>query len=613
MSGARPARMVRVMTGRMRLVVVFAVSIALVAACSSPAAPVGSGGGPAASTGAAAATAAGSTAPSGDPNFVHLVDVASGIGSVEDVAAAENRIIDAFAQSSGLITGLGADTWAYTNQLAHEALAEGGESIALTGEASLMAALNGGPPRVAVAGAAGVGLAFATAMIGTGFAGSAGINTPLNSTQTKTANGETTTGTMTGHINYSTSGSQVTADVEIGVAINVVDANTGAAIRSGSFRSQGKITLDFCPDVNGKVKGHVSVSIDGSTSGAGSASIRIEADVEGSVDDSATLIEIGVDANSTQTTTPPGGSARTLTTSANYRAPVGARGNVLNINASQATGQSLTQGPGDLTQAEASAAAEQIGSAAGSTVYLIGEFAQKKWRGGECVEIRATEQSRDVAKNELIQFESKVWHKIENVELHKNIVNEFTGKSSVDPVDIPVPAPVTNSFKAGPMTNDTGTITMTTTSNRGIGVLSLTFRVKGGWLIDTPNRGGRLSGLKCGDPTGEWVVKGTYSALGMTGKQDWTITINADEATGKFVYYTDQQGNPGGAPVTVYVSGFARGNVTLSIDPVTSLAHMHLTETFHTYNATTELGGEGSDQDAPLESYDLDWPAGGNC
>jgi hypothetical protein len=256
----------------------------------------------------------------------------------------------------------------------------------------------------------------------------------------------------------------------------------------------------------------------------------------------------------------------------------------------------------------ATAGAVQFGIASGAAIYLIGEYAQKKWQGGECVEIRSTEQSRQVRKNETVQFETTVWHKIDGTQLNKKIVNQFSGKASIDPVGIEVPSPVTNSFKAGSQNGDKGTIEMTTTSNRGIGKLTLTFEVKGGWFIDEPSGGGRIHGQKCGDPPGDWVIEGTYDMMGMVGQQQWTITIDASGQTGTFTYHQESEGNPGGGPVKVHVSGDAGGTVALSIDPVDGNAIMTFTETYSTYTA-----GGASSAGGINPPYKQEWQVGGTC
>jgi hypothetical protein len=587
----------------------------LVACGTAPAGP--SGTSMPAGSGATGAPATGSPA-SGSPS-----DGADGVAaatpaSAEQATAAELEVADAVAAAAGLPLGLGAEHWSWARQLLLDEAAKAAQDLVVAGDAGLTASLQGGPPRLPVltagAGGAGVmGLAMAGSMINTALQSASspsGSNSgSVSGTQSTTADGETTTGTVSFSLATSTSGSTIEGDVSIGVDVTVTDAASGALLRTGHFKSQGRIKLDFCPDANGKVHGHVSMTIEGGVSGGGAAGIVVEADVVGTVGDDAYLNEVEITGQSTQsTTTAASRSPRTVTTSMGYRASVGRNG-LPTYQQNSATGQGT--GPGDLTDAEVDQGYRQITTAAAMAIWVMGDAAQAKWRNGACVEIRSTERSRDVQKNELVQFESKVWHRIEGVELNKNIVNSFAGTQSLDPVDIPVPAPVTNSFKAGPESDDTGTVTMTSTSNRGIGELTLTFRVKGGWFIEEPNRGGILVGLKCGDPDGEWVVNGTYSINGFEGNQTWKMTINPDEATGTFTYTDHQVSNQFG--VQIELEGQAEGTVDLTIDPVTGDARMELRETFHSFRSRTPGGGYGGDQNAPLQSYRFNWDVGGDC
>ncbi len=134
-----------------------------------------------------------------------------------------------------------------------------------------------------------------------------------------------------------------------------------------------------------------------------------------------------------------------------------------------------------------------------------------------------------------------------------------------------------------------------------------------GWSIDQASGGGRIKGKHCGDAPGKWIVDGTYDVGGLKGTQKWAITIRANGSTGSFTYSVSSKGKPFGAPLTVYLTGEAGGTVTLAIDPADGVAHMVLTETHHTYATTTDKGGSGNDQNAPLETSRLDWPPDPAC
>lgn len=577
----------------------------LLAGCNSQAAPSGSG------TGAAPTGASSGAPPAGGSAAPGSKIEASIVTSVDAFAAYEDALADEVIRRSGVLAAIGQEGWDWARASIHEELVKGGETITLTGEAGLMASLLGGPPQTAIQlGFGGYGAAGAAIMIQQALQGSgpnvSGAN-PGPVTSTRTVNGQTLTGSMTWNMGVTTAGTTVEGDVTIGFDLTVTDAATGALIHQSHFSSHGKIKLDFCPDVNGKVKGHVSLDMQAGAVGAGAAGVSVEADIEGTVGEDAYLNTVDITGQSNQTTTAAGGGGpRSQQVQLGYRAGVNRNGTINNGSISNVTGGPIS-GPADMTQAEYDEGEAQIVSAASVAVWAMGDAAQKKWRSGACVEIRATEQSRDVQKNELVQFESKVFHKIDGNELNKKIVNELSGVSSLDPVGIEIAAPVTNSFKAGPKVDDVGTITMTTTSNRGIGTLTLAFRVKGGWFIDHPNMGGRMTGLKCGDPTGTWVVDGTYSIMGLRGTQTWTIDIGVDAVHGTYTYKTKLSGNPGGGPVAVKVTGTAYGKVTLTIQ-ADGTAHMVLDEIDHEYHSDNAFSVGGFISDFPI-----DWEVGGAC
>ncbi|MGZ8563228.1 MAG: hypothetical protein ACXWWU_06380 [Candidatus Limnocylindria bacterium] len=147
------------------------------------------------------------------------------------------------------------------------------------------------------------------------------------------------------------------------------------------------------------------------------------------------------------------------------------------------------------------------------------------------------------------------------------------------------------------------------------------FRVKDwleGWYINQSFRtgmgSGHIIGQKCDGPDGQWTPEGVYDAADAQGNQVWNIDISMQTNTsGRGLFtYSDVQIMPiGGA--SVITTGNARGEVTLDIDPNTGVAKMNMRETYHVFRATTTVGGHGSDQNAPLQSYDMTWQPGGDC
>ena len=263
---------------------------ALLASCGAPSAPAGSG--PAASTDRTMATATGRATVGPQ---AHVLEGA-GLRSLADLAAIENELTARVAAAAGLAAFLGGETWTWAEQLLRDELAMGGQEVGLGGGPILLASV-ANPPlpplrRTAIDRGGGVGLAMAASLVLTSLGDPArppqDMNVDLDSTQDTTANGQRTVARVSGHIGTTVSGSNIEADVQIGVEVTVTDAATGAVVRTATFRSRGTIKLELCPDANGKVRGNVTLTVDGGTSGAGSASMSIDAEVEGTVGESPT-------------------------------------------------------------------------------------------------------------------------------------------------------------------------------------------------------------------------------------------------------------------------------------------------------------------------------------
>ncbi|HEX8024807.1 MAG TPA: hypothetical protein VF484_01250 [Candidatus Limnocylindrales bacterium] len=129
------------------------------------------------------------------------------------------------------------------------------------------------------------------------------------------------------------------------------------------------------------------------------------------------------------------------------------------------------------------------------------------------------------------------------------------------------------------------------------------------WHIDQASALGHVTGQKCGDPTGQWVISGEYHPSGSSGTQKWVITINADGKTGTYVYTTKATSFG-----FVTLTGKTTGTVALTISASDGSADMLFTEQTHTYKATVPQGGSGQDQNAPLSPpFHQVWQAGGTC
>ena len=534
----------------------------------------------------------------------------------------EDEQVAAVASSAGIETALSADGWAWVLAELRAAIADTLEREGVALDPGRIASTSADLPLTAGgAGIAGIGVVMAGMNISTALGnpsnGMNNANMTLNSTSERTANGQRTVSHMTGQIQSRVANGRATGTVAIGVDVETFDAATGQSLGTVSFHLSGTVDMDLCPDANGQAKGHVSMSLSGGTSAAGSAQITIDADVVATVNDAAYAASIDANGATTEQTASPSGTTRSNTVSAGFSGPVQG-GSTFDPNAMTAHGQVDAETGDPLTSEEVTTRYERIGGAAGLAFWMLTSEAQKQWRGGACVEIHATERSRDVRPRQHVQFEARPFHKIERRDLSKPIVGTFTGEASADPMDVPVPAPAYFDYVASPTKDHSGTISLKSTSNRGIGELAITFTTRiNGWMVDQASGGGRIQGQHCGDPPGDWDVSGTYDMGGMQGQQQWFITIDASGTAGTYTYVQVSQGRPmapgvGVSPVTVTVQGDASGIVTLAIDPATGNAKLHLKEQRHTYKAKAGRGW-GKAAPVPLEEGDMEWEPDPSC
>jgi hypothetical protein len=109
---------------------------------------------------------------------------------------------------------------------------------------------------------------------------------------------------------------------------------------------------------------------------------------------------------------------------------------------------------------------------------------EKAWRSGVCIEVQVSPAGGDVEKDSETTVTAKVKHRIDGTELDKPVEATFGGVKSIDPVNKKQKAPATFKFIAGPKDGDRGNVTFESVSNRGIGRVTVTFAVGGGWTIN---------------------------------------------------------------------------------------------------------------------------------
>lgn len=415
--------------------------------------------------------------------------------------------------------------------------------------------------------------------------------------------------TITTAMSVQITGSTVIVDVTVTEQETVTDRTTGASLGTSNGRSHIHVELQMCPDANGKVEATVTNDMTSDGPGGASLATTSTATIHATVNDAAYLAS----EDRTIDTTLDGmdaGVRRHGSSSMGWTSTYGATGTTSNT-----TGTSFTS-QGDYTPAEMAATAGVMGIMQSIVSDTALKTAQTAWRGGKCVRIDASERSRKVRPNEVINFTAQPFQRVEGVRLAKPVVAAFAGEQSLSPVDTPVDAPASFTFTAS--ANDkVGSITLTTTSNRGIGKLSIDFEVKfQGWYIDQAFGKGKIKGKKCGnDPYGTWKLTGTYSFLGYDGKQTWKIEVtdtevvnNVDTWTGTYVYKDRSEG-----PFGVHQDYDATGTVRLAINPDNGDVFMNLKEKTRRQRAWTDNRGAGWSNAPLLPPQDLTWTNDAGC
>lgn len=540
--------------------------------------------------------------------------------TLEQLAEQEAKIDAALAERSGLTAALGSEgiAWlAERRSIAVKAgLDAGGIRYAsrLPGSrlAGSTASVDGGIALGEAGGALfGAITAVALTMAGRmeGGYGNSGTIAPAPTEQTseRTIGGKRISTTDSFRYTATLSGSSMTVDSTLAQQVTTYDASTGAVLGRSSHSAHVHAEANGCPDASGVVPIRVDAEISEDASGSGGSSVRMRVQ-------STTRVQVGDDAWIKSQTedatydyeTAAGGTSRRSTAKTSITMtllPGGA------LDPSVPTTGTGTSDDGDVPPQEAAGARILLKMATIITVSVIVSTAQEKWRAGACVRVEATEHTRNVQPNDVVSFTAKPVHKVDGTDLDKPVVAAFAGKVSVAPVDTPQRPPAALTYTAPEEDRQTGTITLTSTSNRGIGTLVIEFRTAvTGWMIDQPSGGGRIKGQHCGTDVGEWLVNGTYDRGGSKGKQKWVIEMEVDD-TGTYVYTDDAVQTLGG--VTVKLTGRATGKVTVTFD-ANARALMHFSETTHTYRATVP-GGHGQDQNAPLEEFDMAWEVDTTC
>ena len=342
-------------------------------------------------------------------------------------------------------------------------------------------------PKTAVGNLVGGSLAGLTTLVSQLIAGRAtggqasNTNGQIDTTSEVILGGHDATVRSQGQLQVTGTGSQLTgtASVQLDATIRAAD---GTTIGTYALTSTGQVEIDMCPDPTGAVAGSydltISITSTGVAGSPGSASLQASGTVSGEVGDDAFLHGYTIDASAGLTSTSASGASvdRAVQVHAGFGL-IGAPGDTGSIAPRSDLTGSVVRADEAATDADITALYESAMNPGIFVGTLMFAAAQDKWRGGECVAVEATERTRDVAPDELVHFTATVKHVVEGTQLDKPIVATFSGERSVAPRDQELDPPADLTYTAPTDPGKSGTVKLTSTSNRGIGTLDLTFTV----------------------------------------------------------------------------------------------------------------------------------------
>jgi hypothetical protein len=170
--------------------------------------------------------------------------------------------------------------------------------------------------------------------------------------------------------------------------------------------------------------------------------------------------------------------------------------------------------------------------------YYLAEAAKKAegfWRSGACIDMKTSEESRDVRSGQALTITIDPKHKFDGAPVKAPVSATFTGKENLEPQGSPQDSPATLTFTAGRETGDKGTIELKQVGKRGIGKKTLVFTVGvTDYRIEVVGPLGQMSGQKCNGKEGEWTIG--MGAQGASGTITFTIPRGGTSADAHAVY-----------------------------------------------------------------------------
>jgi hypothetical protein len=267
-------------------------------------------------------------------------------------------------------------------------------------------------------------------------------------------------------------GGRFLGEVQMETTTTATDVASGAQIGTATGRANGHIDVSACPDAQGNAEGRISISWqeDLSLSGGGGSggAAAFDAPLKFVDGDDAFLVETHMDLNYSK-----GAHGPDINWGVN-----GSMSVTLPAGGSMAVSNSQIGAMNGATTAQAGSAAGAAILQLGLIVGTVAKETERFWRSGKCIELKPSEESREVDPDEQVSFSVEATHKFDGAQVAAPIVASFSGAKSVEPANTPVDAPADFNFTAGSEPGDKGTIDLKQTSRRGIGLKTVEFTVK---------------------------------------------------------------------------------------------------------------------------------------
>lgn len=226
-------------------------------------------------------------------------------------------------------------------------------------------------------------------------------------------------------------------------------------------------SLNVCPDSGGLARGNVVVVLDGAVTDVASYHAESSQYVDFVVNDAAHVASVE------------------LTSTLEYRA-TGAHA------ADVAVSGTGTLAPGTLkftqhdekvdrnngSSSDAEAFARDLYKFGHWVAQEVQDAAERKWRGGTCIEVRADPTSEMVLADAEVTITATPRHKFDMSNVEAPVVATLMGVASVSPEGQPVRAPASFQYVAGSKFKDLGVVKLKSTSKRGIGEATSMIQVK---------------------------------------------------------------------------------------------------------------------------------------